>query len=86
MEEMGRSFMDRLFNIEKIGQKIIKYRLAIIIISVVGTLLLIWPLTKTTIINDPDHWAHQDHPYVKLNQVILDKFGGGKCVTGHGQG
>jgi hypothetical protein len=79
MEEARRSFLDKL-PVGRISQKVIDYRVAIIIFSVIATILLIWPLTKATIINDPDHWAHPNHPYVKLNKAILDEFGGANVL------
>ncbi len=68
------------FNCESFSELVIRYRLLIVIFTVIVTIASVFPLKWATIINDPDDWVNPKHPYIKLNAEIKSHFGGANIL------
>ncbi len=64
----------------KISAWIVKYRWLNIAITVGLVGFFWWKMMSAVILNDPDDWSNQKHPYVKLNKRILHEFGGANVL------
>ncbi|MFH0813459.1 MAG: MMPL family transporter [Pseudomonadota bacterium] len=60
----------------KLAEWVLKFRWLNIIITIGLIAFFGWKMTTAVILNDPDDWSNQKHPYVKLNHRILKEFGG----------
>ena len=59
-----------------LAQWILKNRWLNIIFTIFLVAFFAWKLQTAVVLNDPDDWSNQKHPYVKLNHRILHEFGG----------
>ncbi len=72
--EKGNSFVYRF------SEWVVRYRLFIIIFTLIITVLSAIPFKWSVIVNDPDDWVNPKHPYIKLNKQIKAEFGGANVL------
>ena len=70
----GNSFVYRF------SEWVVRYRLFIIIFTLIMTVLSVIPFKWSVIVNDPDDWVNPKHPYIKLNKQIKAEFGGANVL------
>jgi hypothetical protein len=66
--------------LRKIAENVIKYRYIHVIITLALTAIFFSLIYTGVMLNDPDDWSNQKHPYVKLNKRILHEFGGANVL------
>lgn len=64
----------------KLAEWAVKYRWVVLLVTVGLIGLFWWKMMSAVILNDPDDWSNQRHPYVKLNKEILNEFGGANIL------
>lgn len=65
----------------KINRFLVRYRNVALIVSVVLTGLFAWAASTLKLYDDPNHWPPENHPYVRLNSYLQERFGGANMVT-----
>lgn len=64
----------------KLATWAVDYRWVVLIVTALLIGLFWWKMMGAVILNDPDDWSNQKHPYVKLNKEILHQFGGANIL------
>jgi len=64
----------------KLAEWVVNYRWLNVLITIALTGFFWWKMMGAIILNDPDDWSNQKHPYVKLNHRILHEFGGANIL------
>ena len=64
----------------KLAEWVVKYRWLNVAITVGLVGLFWWKMMGAVVLNDPDDWSNQKHPYVKLNKRILSEYGGANVL------
>ena len=64
----------------KLAEWVVKYRWLNVAITVGLVGVFWWKMMSAVVLNDPDDWSNQKHPYVKLNKRILREYGGANVL------
>lgn len=64
----------------KLATFAVRQRWVVLILTVALIGLFGWKMMSAVVLNDPDDWSNQKHPYVKLNKEILHQFGGANIL------
>jgi len=68
-------------NIEKICDKIISFRLWLLVLSLLITVFLGYRILSLKLYDDPNQWPPKEDPNVVLNEFLQEKFGGANRVV-----
>ena len=66
--------------LRKIAESVIRYRWIHVIVTFALTGFFFSLIYRGVMLNDPDDWSNQKHPYVKLNKRILHEYGGANVL------
>ena len=68
-------------SLERLARFFIRHRRIGVSLQVVIALLCIWAIFGLQLRDDPNAWPPRTDPFVRLNQQIMDSFGGGNSVS-----
>ena len=68
-------------SLERLARFFIRNRRIGVSLQVVIALLCVWAIFGLQLRDDPNAWPPRTDPFVRLNQQIMDSFGGGNSVS-----